>query len=78
MARTPDRDVEINRLIAESEAAIKRIETLQKGKSADPVGTRVVKHVKSQRNNLANVALAGTLFAVAYLRLNDKWGYQVS
>jgi hypothetical protein len=69
-------DAELNRLIQESEAAIKRVESLQKAKNA-PIGPKVVKHVKKQRNNLANVVLAGTLFGVAYLRLHDKWGHQV-
>lgn len=69
-------DAELNKLIAESEAAIKRVEQLQKGNSSLPAGQRISRHVKKQGANLTNIVLAGTLFGVAYLRLNDKWQHQ--
>ena len=48
------------------DGTIKRIETVQKGSS---LSSRLRSHLRMQAPNLANVVLAGCVFAVAFGRL---------
>lgn len=68
----------IDRLIAESEVSIKRLEQLSK-KLDEPKGPwrdRVVSHVRKNSNTFVNLALSGFVLAIALSRLNDKYSQQ--
>lgn len=67
----------LDKLIAESEQSLARLESLQNKANAG-VGQRVSSHMKRNSGHMINVILAGSVFVVALSRLNDKYAHQVS
>lgn len=68
---------ELDKLIAESEAAIKRLDELQQRKPSTPFLQRIGRHLHKNSPYLINVLLAGSVFAVALGRLIQKQEHQV-
>jgi len=67
----------LDRLIKESEQALERLERLDSNKNIS-LRHRISHHFSRNSSYLTSVVLAGSVFVVAYARLNDKYTYQVS
>ena len=69
----------LDKLIQESEDAIRRLEDIQKRKSAQstPILRRISQHFHKNSPHLLNVLLAGSVLVVALGRLGQKHEYQV-
>ena len=65
---------DLDKLIQESEDALKRLDALQKKK---PLLDRVKIHFQRNNAHLINILLAGSVLAVALGRLGQKHEYQV-
>ena len=65
---------DLDKLIQESEDALKRLDALQKKK---PLLDRVKIHFQRTNAHLINILLAGSVLAVALGRLGQKHEYQV-
>jgi hypothetical protein len=65
---------DLDKLIQESEDALKRLDALQKKK---PFLERVKIHFQRNNAHLINILLAGSVLAVALGRLGQKHEYQV-
>eukprot|EP00887_Chlorella_sp_A99_P000303 scaffold13.g303.t1 len=72
----PPPSPELERLIRESEEAIKRLETLEKGGKGLPLGARVSAHLRRHGSTLVNIGLAASVLAVAMGRLGQKYEFQ--
>lgn len=68
---------ELDKLIAESEAAIKRLDELQQRKQSTPFLQRIGRHLHKNSPYLINVLLAGSVLAVALGRLVQKQEHKV-
>jgi hypothetical protein len=68
---------ELDKLIAESEAAIKRLDAIQQRKQGTPIWQRITRHFHKNSSHLINVMLAGSVLAVALGRLAQKHEHQV-
>ena len=66
----------LDKLIADSERALKRLEQLDNNKKL-PLTKRASRHFSRNSSNLLNIALAGGVFAVAVSRLHEKYAHQV-
>lgn len=69
------RQADLDKLIQESEEAIKRLDTLQNKNKGLPITQRLSRHVAKYGSNLLSVALAGSVLVVAVSRLSDKWSF---
>ena len=67
----------LDRLISESEATLQRIESLQKGRTGQSAGQRVVTHLTKHGSHIINLALAGCVFVVAYGQVTLKRKHEV-
>lgn len=67
----------LDRLIADSEDAIKRLDVLYERKKKAPLLQRVKAHLSKHSVHLTNVLLAGTVFVVAVGRLQQKLQFEV-
>jgi hypothetical protein len=65
---------DLERLIAESEESIKRLDQLQKRPT---FGQRASAHLRKHGNNLVSAALAGSVLVVAVGRLTQKYQHEV-
>lgn len=68
----------LDRLIADSEEAIKRLDVLYERKKKAPFLQRVKAHLSKNSVHLTNVLLAGTVFVVAVGRLDQRQRHEVS
>ena len=77
MARPEPATDPLDRLISQSEATLQRIESLQKGRTGQSAGQRVVTHLTKHGGHIINLALAGCVFVVAYGQLTMKRKHEV-
>ncbi|KAL4422658.1 hypothetical protein ABPG75_008855 [Micractinium tetrahymenae] len=63
---------ELDKLIKESEAAIQRLDDVQKAQHNAPLLERIRRHLHKNSPHLLNVLMAGTVLAVALGRLDQK------
>ena len=68
---------ELDRLIAESEEAIKRLESMEKRGRGLPLTARLAGHMRRHGATLVNIGLAASVLAVAIGRLHQKYEFQV-
>lgn len=66
----------LDKLIAESEQSLARLDNLQNRANAG-IGQRFSSHMKRNSGHMINVILAGSVFVVALSRLNEKYAHQV-
>ncbi len=69
---------ELDKLIKESEEAIKRLEAAQSGHRGIPFTQRLANHVKKNSSSFINIALTGSVLVVALGRLAQKQQHEVS
>ncbi|PRW20447.1 hypothetical protein C2E21_9012 [Chlorella sorokiniana] len=69
---TPGQPGDLDRLIQESEAAIQRLDAIQKARHDAPLWERVRSHFARNKAHVTNVLLAGTVLVVALGRLGQK------
>jgi hypothetical protein len=76
--RAPASADALDKLIADSEASIARLEKLaqREGKHNRSWTERLKSHARNNSSSLLNIALAGGLFSVALIRLNEKYKRQ--
>lgn len=67
---------ELDKLIKESEAAIQRLDDVQKARHNTPLLERMRRHLHKNSPHLLNVLMAGTVLAVALGRLDQKQKHQ--
>ncbi len=68
---------ELDKLIKESEAAIQRLDDVQKARHNAPLMDRVRRHLHKNSPHLLNVLMAGTVLVVALGKLDQKHKHQV-
>lgn len=68
---------DLDKLIAESEEAIKRLDAIQKQRHNTPLLQRIKNHFSKNSAHFTNVLLAGSCLAVALGRLAQKQDHQV-
>lgn len=68
---------ELDKLIKESEAAIQRLDDVQKARHNTPLLERMRRHLHKNSPHLLNVLMAGTVLAVVLGRLDQKQKHQV-
>ena len=77
MARPEPASDPLDRLISQSEAALQRIENLQKGRTGQSASQRVLAHLTKHGSHIINLALAGCVFVVAYGQVTLKRKHEV-
>ena len=68
---------DLDKLIQESEEAIKRLDAIQQRRQNTPIWQRITRHFHKNSPHLLNVMLAGSVLAVALGRLGQKHEHQV-